>query len=333
MDNIISGISIILCCYNSADRLEVVLTYLAKLKLPKDTDVELIVVNNNSTDGTKGIAKEIWTKLEEPFPIQIVDEEISGLSYARNKGVITSKYNILVFCDDDNWLEESYLNIVSTRFKSDNSIAIIGGYGEAETIIQKPKWFDKFAHGFAVSQQGLSEDFVDSVFGAGMCIKKNIYLQSQEIFGSLKLTGRKGKNLSAGEDSEICARIKLLGYKILYSPDLQFKHFISSNRLKWDYLLNLHVGFAKTFIVLHLYDLALKKKTISNLYWLKQSLFYFARVIKYLFLYFPKLINKTEGSVEEVRIRTWYVIAIGFLNYNVKLKKELLFLESLKLND
>jgi hypothetical protein len=48
---------------------------------------------------------------------------------------------------------------------------------------------------------------------------------------SHKLTGRKGQDLSSGEDVEICLWHILSGYKLWYASELSIKHYMSNFRL------------------------------------------------------------------------------------------------------
>jgi len=78
------------------------LEYLAKQEIKKDISVELIVVNNASTDRTKEIALSEWKKYHTGFLFRIVDKETPGLMFARQRGVQKSQYEYVLFCDDDN---------------------------------------------------------------------------------------------------------------------------------------------------------------------------------------------------------------------------------------
>ncbi|MBA2330845.1 MAG: glycosyltransferase family 2 protein, partial [Flavisolibacter sp.] len=103
-----NGISIVICCYNSAELLPKTLHHIAQQKIASTIPWELIIVNNNSSDDTKKIAEQFINK--NPFiKAHIVDEFSPGLSIARHKGFETSSYEYMLLCDDDNWLENDYV--------------------------------------------------------------------------------------------------------------------------------------------------------------------------------------------------------------------------------
>ena len=65
-------ISIIVCCYNSEKRLPKTLEYLSNLIFGSNEEIELIIVDNNSSDNTFSIAKHIWENLGNPYVIKVV---------------------------------------------------------------------------------------------------------------------------------------------------------------------------------------------------------------------------------------------------------------------
>ena len=125
------GVSIIICCYNSALRLPETLKHLALQQTTASWEV--IVVNNNSTDATSQVANEEWDKSGVPAIFRIVEEPTPGLAAARNKGIVEAKYDYLIYCDDDNWLSPNYVADVYELFEKDSTIGIIGGNGTPVT--------------------------------------------------------------------------------------------------------------------------------------------------------------------------------------------------------
>ena len=56
MNSHASGVSVIVCCYNSAQRLQETIKHLAQQQVPALINWEVIIVNNASTDATYEIA-------------------------------------------------------------------------------------------------------------------------------------------------------------------------------------------------------------------------------------------------------------------------------------
>src|SRR3989344_835324 len=100
-------ISVIICTYNGEKTILKCLESLNKQIFPKNK-VEIIVIDNNSSDNTKGIVFNFIKKSK--FKIRYIFEPELGLSKARNRGIKEAKGNIVAFIDDDillanNWLK------------------------------------------------------------------------------------------------------------------------------------------------------------------------------------------------------------------------------------
>lgn len=164
------GISIIICCYNSAKCLHHTLAHIAKQQV--GVEWELILVNNNSTDNTAALADEIWESLGAPVSLKVVDEIQAGLSHAREKGMQEAKYDLFLWCDDDNWLSVTYVQTAFDIMKTHPDISALRGWCEATFETEKPEWFDKQARFFAVSNQRKYSGYITQkkscVYGAGM---------------------------------------------------------------------------------------------------------------------------------------------------------------------
>src|SRR5689334_12658871 len=115
-----NGVSVILCCYNSATRLPQTFAHLAAQSIRREFPWEIVLVDNASTDNTKDAASDLWRKFNHPAPLKIVDQPIPGLSYARAKGVEVSQYDVIIFCDDDNWLHPDYMYEAYSIIKGDS---------------------------------------------------------------------------------------------------------------------------------------------------------------------------------------------------------------------
>ena len=258
------GISVIICCYNSRTRLEPTLNHLALQKI-LNFGAELVLVDNHSTDDTQQFAQIQWRKLGNPFPAKFIFEETPGLSAARKKGAEVASHEYIIFCDDDNWLDANYLSLAYRFMKENKEVGAMGGFSTAVSEIEFPEWFEQYKGAYAVTDQlietgELSDQFL--LTGAGMVIRRNLFLKMFENVPSL-LQDRKGKELSSGGDSEICLRLKLMGYKLYFNNNLKFKHFISKEKLMESYREKLFQGFKSGREIIDYYKLMLQIQKLS----------------------------------------------------------------------
>src|SRR6185437_8424396 len=103
------GISVIICCYNSATRLPETLKHLAAQHCP-ELNWELLIIDNASSDATSAEAPALWMQFGSTVPMRVIPEPTAGLSHARNKGVAEARHELILFCDDDNHFAPDYLH-------------------------------------------------------------------------------------------------------------------------------------------------------------------------------------------------------------------------------
>ncbi|HZY78379.1 MAG TPA: glycosyltransferase [Cyclobacteriaceae bacterium] len=239
------GVSIILCCYNSARRLPTTLKYLANQRGIEDIALEVIVVDNASTDDTGDVAIKEWSTLKATFPLRVIVEHKKGLSSARRRGIAEAKFDTLIFCDDDNWLEQSYASTAYSVMR-DRSIGAAGGIGSPKFETNEPSWFRYVTSFYAVGDQANSVlpelNNVRYLYGAGMVVSKEAITALFESGFSNVTSDRVGNTLISGGDTEICIALQSNGYKIEYSEKLLFRHFIGRDRLTLSYCSRLIVG-------------------------------------------------------------------------------------------
>ena len=207
--------SIVVCAYNAANRLSATLDHLAKLEYPKDC-VEIIVIDNNSNDGTSSLVRSLWKDLGNPFKLNLILEKKQGLSYARKRGIVASKYDFIIFCDDDNWLKNDYLIHANVLMKNHPDIGVLGGQGIPVTDAPGfPNWFYTYARCYATGVPALHSGEISSrgeIWGAAVIIRKKLILNIFENGYDFILRGREGEKLSSGEDTEMCKWYLMAGY-------------------------------------------------------------------------------------------------------------------------
>jgi len=304
--------SILICCYNSESVIKNTLAHLAKLNC-EGIEVEIILIDNNCTDNTVSLANELWRSYKVDIPLTVVKEDKPGLNFAREKGISCAKGTVVLFCDDDNWLDANYLQNAKKVFQKNSAVAVLGGFGmpETSTAFNKPDWFESIAYEYATGVQNDSNGEVEKnwVYGAGMLIKKEVFATLKNAGFKTFLTDRKGKSLASGGDVELCLAAKLLGYKIYYNDSLEFKHYITSERIDKNYLKRLALAKGKSFELIALYNLFIDAKPLSKLRenWI---LLFCLRFVKLLFF----IIQKNIKLINNLKLQLNLKKQIGNLN-------------------
>jgi GT2 family glycosyltransferase len=181
-------------------------------------EYEIIVVNND-----KALEAEL------PKDTRLINTEKNiGFGAACNLGARSAQGEILCFLNPDTEIVSSNFSGVLYEFAKDNKLAIIG-----PKLISEDRKIQEWIAGKEITiwstlmnnfgykrDQKIweSESPVECawVSGAAMFIKKDIFQ---------KLGGFDEKFFMYFEDIDLCQRARQLGYKILYFPNFQIKHF------------------------------------------------------------------------------------------------------------
>lgn len=317
-----SGVSVIICCYNSAHRIEATLNALKQQDMTHAWEV--ILIDNRCTDDTVAVATKCWGDFH--IPLRIDTELTPGVSRARRKGILISKYEYVLFCDDDNHFFPDYISRTFQIFETKQDCMMCGGQGIALPEVTPPDWFKLYFESYATGKQWPESGWCFTLYNAGMAVRKSKFLELTEAGFKFYLTSRLGKALTSGEDSELCIAFRMAGWKIWYDDDLKFYHFIPEGRLKWNYLVRLHEGFSYSYVTIKLYEEALDP--VQNKFKpLKEFLYYSAILVKY----YPKFKKAKEGDKIILHYGGWKVLALTlfqFLTSGNEKRRELAILNS-----
>jgi glycosyltransferase involved in cell wall biosynthesis len=272
-----NGISVILCCYNSAYRLPNTLKFLSNQIINSNLNWEIILIDNNSSDNTSHYAIQHLEKLTPAISYKVINEIKTGLVFARQRGVAEAIFDYLIFCDDDNWLCDTYVQQVYDYFEQlPPNVGVIGGHGEA--IFEKESLNGK---GIYAGATGKQSDFegeilnIKGVYGAGMAIKKEIFSKIKSLDLKFLLSDRVGEKMTCGGDTEICMLSLILGFKIHYYSNLKFFHYMPNNRLTAEHCHHATLGVARSKFYLFLYNIIIgSNKPKSKLYFFPFIEFY-----------------------------------------------------------
>lgn len=311
------GISIILCTFNGKARLAKTLEHLANQK--HSCSLEIVLVDNASTDGTKEYADSWWARNGiTSINYKSFLQPIPGKSYAQELGYEQANYEYLLICDDDNWLVANYAQDAYDIMELNFEIGALGGWSEAIFENTKPDWYDLYARYFAVSKQGTESGDITNkkgcLYGAGMVIRKSHWLTLNKLGFVQLLTCRRGDTLSFGEDTEYSYALRLLGYKIWYDERLYFKHYMPEGRLNLQYICRIRKAMSASNFVVSVYVDELENRKIFRKTFLK-------RFVKMARIDFINNVKKIIfGSFEEKEVakeyfRTLHRLIFSFSEY------------------
>ncbi|WP_035321987.1 glycosyltransferase family 2 protein [Peribacillus kribbensis] len=118
-------ISIITVCYNS--KLTIERTFKSILN-QSYRNLEYIVIDGNSTDGTAGLVKQYQEVFENNgITYKWISEPDNGIYDAMNKGIASAQGELIGIINSDDYYEESALRIIAQEYSKDNSYDVYHG--------------------------------------------------------------------------------------------------------------------------------------------------------------------------------------------------------------
>lgn len=134
-------VSVIVPVYNVEKYLDKCLDSLVNQTLK---DIEIIVVNDGSTDKSKQIIQSY--KKEYPHLIKAITQTNKGIGYARNKGIKQSKGKYISFIDSDDFIAPDTLEKAYEHINKKQADIVVWNYYEVneDGVIQSEKQLPKF---------------------------------------------------------------------------------------------------------------------------------------------------------------------------------------------
>jgi glycosyltransferase involved in cell wall biosynthesis len=233
-DSMEPELSIIICTHNRADLLRKTLD---SLLLLEDIEVvEVIVVDNQSSDHTEAVIDQYLLQNEGKLIVHSLFERVLGLSAARNAGIRASSAKLVAFLDDDAIPTRQWVRVILDTFEQMPEVMAMGGQIAPRFETKRPPWLIKpFELPLTIIDLGkrVREYPVNlHPFGANMALRKSVF---EAILFPLDL-GRKGNMLLSGEESWVFHKLSKEGQKVLYHPNMSVEHFIPANRLTREWM-------------------------------------------------------------------------------------------------
>ena len=235
-------ISIIICTYNRDRFIYETLKHIADCCYDNSA-YEIVLVNNNCTDNTDAECKRFAADFPD-IDFRYFVETKQGLSHARNRGIDESRGDILVFLDDDAFVKNDYLSVLSRQMEQHPEAMAFGG--KITPLFEsgeEPKWLGKWTYSWvsAIDKGSGVVPFEGNSYpiGANMGFRKECIDACGKFNPDL---GRSKKNLMGGEEKDLFNRLKENNMLILYFPDIKVQHVIPPQRTTNEYINKMALG-------------------------------------------------------------------------------------------
>ena len=283
-------VSIIVPAHNEANYISETIHSLLNSKYPEE--IEIVIVNDGSTDKTK----QVVDKIAKVNPkVKLYNVKHQGKANAINFGVKHAKYDTIVTLDADSTLAEGSLEELVKPLNEKN-VAATSGIIRAKVSNNPLTWFQDldyfFTSGWRYVSNKANATFILPGFAA---FKKEIFLDTNG-FSTDTLT----------EDFDIALRIRKMGYnavmtkaKILTKTPTTFKQLFEQ-RFRWGrgtiQVAKKHsdVFFSKYLGALGYYSMPIQ------IYWYLLSLFYLPSIFYWMFSEYQKYFSSYSIFSSEV---------------------------------
>ncbi len=228
-------LTVIICTYNREKYIRNLLESIVANTLSK-SNYEILLVDNNCTDNTKGVCQE-FAEAHPDVVFRYVKEEEQGLSAAKNRGIREAKGDILVFVDDDALVDDHYLSDFAECFKLHPRVMAAGGPIEPLYETSEPSWMTSYTKALLCAWMNYGDaqrHYPSGRFpGGGNAAFRSEVFQKVGLFNTE--LGRKGGSLTASEEKDIFDKMHALGMEVLYLPGPVLHHIIPQAKLEKDY--------------------------------------------------------------------------------------------------
>lgn len=208
---------------------------LRSLRGQRPADFEVVVVDTGSTDGTPD-----WLRRESPIAnMRVIEARVGSFASARNEGVEEANGDWVAFLDDDCTAAPDWLFRMSTEAPVRDAI---GGLALPARPMPLPAWWHPdmgWMVGWAVRAQlrrSTGCRFYPSTSNMAIrrvLLQRHRFQEIQADFGDSENVYQGGR-----EDAELWRRLRRIGYRTLFLPEMIVYHDVPPGRFNWRYMLN-----------------------------------------------------------------------------------------------
>lgn len=231
-------VSIGLCTYNRAFAVDKTLDSLTRIEVPEGIELEILVVDNASTDNTREVIEAF--ALRSPYPVRYLLETKPGVAAARNRAIREFRGEWLAQLDDDEVAERDWLIAHLEYMKSTGAKIATGSYlvrDEEGNRIDKPLSILRIfgESGFRTEPAILGP--YESPAAGNLFIHRSIF----EL-----VPGYDEGMTEAGEDTEFGRACREKGIEVHFNPKAKILHLIPARRFQPEFLCrdSIRVGWS-----------------------------------------------------------------------------------------
>ncbi|MCY7408627.1 MAG: hormogonium polysaccharide biosynthesis glycosyltransferase HpsE [Alkalinema sp. CAN_BIN05] len=244
------NLSIAICTYNGEQRLPLVLDRLRSQISTDNVRWEILIVDNNSSDGTAdwvGQLQTDWAKDSTLPKIQYLFERSQGTAFARQYALTKAEGEWVAFLDDDNLPHAEWVAAIEAFIPQHPNVGAFHGQILGDYEIIPPPNFDRIAPFWAIAGGRKARCYTTDPNaarkrllppGAGIVVQRQAWLD--HVPTELNLVGRIGGSMVGGEDIEAMGYLSRAGFEIWYTPEMRLDHRIADRLTRDSVIRHMH---------------------------------------------------------------------------------------------
>jgi glycosyltransferase involved in cell wall biosynthesis len=234
-------VTVAICTWNRCRALSETLRSLAAAAVPPRLELDVLVIDNGSTDGTA----ESIARFVDRLPIRTVVEPRVGLSHARNAAIALAQGEYIIWIDDDVLVDADWLRAYHDAFRDWPEATFLGGPIVPLFEGTPPSWLSEALPqiGNAYAALDLGDEPIELTreslpFGANMAIR----IEDQRRCLYDPTLGRRGELLYAGEEWAVLAALLDAGATGRWVPGARVRHVVPRERQSVRFLRRYYSG-------------------------------------------------------------------------------------------
>ena len=235
-------ISVVMSTYNRGDLVGDAVRSILAQQDPQTPPFELIVVDNNSTDGTRDVVERLAAADQR---VRYLFEPQQGSSPGRNAGIRAARAAIVAFTDDDVRVEPNWIAAIFRAFQEHASADVVGGRVLPIWPSSPPDWLTR-EHWMPLALIDYGEVPISVDMSNPICLVTANCAFRRHVFDRvgwfLAEFGLSKGILGSVEDHELQLRVLRAGGEIWYDPRIVVHAEIQPNRLTRAYHRRWHSG-------------------------------------------------------------------------------------------
>jgi glycosyltransferase involved in cell wall biosynthesis len=232
------SVDVVICTYDNAASLDLVLQSLRAQRGDGGVDWEILVVDNNAGPDTATVLQRHLAAGGPP--LRVVREAEQGLTPARLRGVRETSGEWIAFVDDDCLLGEDWIAGCGAAARAHPDAGAIGGEVVLAWDGPPPPHVSRYGWAYAEQRHGTQPRCVSCLVGAGFVLRRAA-LQQTGWTERQFLVDRVGAQLVSGGDVEIALRLGA-HHELWYEPGMRIGHRLSLRRASPQHLARLARG-------------------------------------------------------------------------------------------